>query len=112
LIMRGNDEKTNWVNSQYHIYAQLNPGHTFETSSIKIKNALYENTKSATKPALFLYPMSRWHLYGDFKNGVNTGGRIQFVWLFGIIGIFVLVIACINFMNLSTARSEKRGKEV
>ena len=60
----------------------------------------------------FLYPMKDWHLYSDFKNGLPDGGRITFVWLFGIVGIFVLLLACINFMNLSTARSEKRAKEV
>jgi putative ABC transport system permease protein len=112
LLFKGNDGKTDWHSSAFEMYVQLNPNHTFEAASVKIKNALYENTKDATKPALFLYPMSRWHLYADFKNGINTGGRIQFVWLFGIIGCFVLILACINFMNLSTARSEKRGKEV
>ncbi|MDW3647191.1 MAG: FtsX-like permease family protein [Bacteroidia bacterium] len=64
------------------------------------------------KPEVFLLPMSRWHLYSNFENGINTGGRIDNVYLFGIIGIFVLLLACINFMNLSTARSEKRAKEV
>lgn len=64
------------------------------------------------KPELFLEPMSKWHLYSEYKNGFNTGGKMQYVWMFGIIGFFVLLLACINFMNLSTAQSQKRAKEV
>ncbi|MBA4057318.1 MAG: ABC transporter permease, partial [Marivirga sp.] len=63
-------------------------------------------------PQLFVQPMSRWHLFPTWKNGVETGTRMQFVWLFSIIGLFVLILACINFMNLSTAQSEKRAREV
>ena len=56
--------------------------------------------------------MSRWHLYSEFKDGVNVGGAIEYVWMFGTIGVFVLLLACINFMNLSTAQSESRAREV
>jgi ABC-type antimicrobial peptide transport system permease subunit len=56
--------------------------------------------------------MNQWHLYSDFKDGKNTGGMIEYVRLFTIIAIVILLIACVNFMNLSTARSEKRAKEV
>jgi len=104
---------TEWDENSFQVYAQLKEGADFSKVSAKIKNSrMIRENPPAYKPEFFIFPMSRWHLYSDFKNGVNTGGLIQFVWLFGITGFFVLLLACINFMNLSTARSEKRAREV
>ncbi|HEX5026900.1 MAG TPA: ABC transporter permease, partial [Agriterribacter sp.] len=107
-----------WKNSSFNIFVEAAPGISMKKISGSIKEIYWNRIKneqpttSNDNVALFLHPMKDWHLRSEWKNGVHAGGQIQLVWLFGMIGIFVLLLACINFMNLSTARSEKRAKEV
>jgi putative ABC transport system permease protein len=109
------DRLADWDYNSFRTYVQLADKAKMAAVSAKIKDIKMNRVNKTVQkyqPTMFLHPMDAWHLHSDFKNGVSTGGRNQLVWLFAIIGLFVLVMACINFMNLATARSEKRAREV
>lgn len=113
--VRSAKERQAWDENSYQLFVQLADLAQLSDVSEKIKSVKYDHLndyEKSFKPEIFLHPMSDWYLHSNWENGVKTGGLIQYVWLFGIIGVFVLVLACVNFMNLSTARSEKRAKEV
>jgi putative ABC transport system permease protein len=105
------NKSSDWDNHGCHLYALMNMNADFGKVSTKIRDITKLHFKTSGD-MMQIHPMAKWHLYSDFKNAKAVGGRIELVWLFGIIGVFVLLLACINFMNLSTARSEKRAKEV
>jgi putative ABC transport system permease protein len=95
-------------------YVQLRPGVSFGRVSAKIRDIekVDKDNIMSVVTNVILQPVANWHLYGKYENGKETGGFVEYVRMFGIIGILVLLIACINFVNISTARSEKRAREV
>jgi ABC-type antimicrobial peptide transport system permease subunit len=106
--------RTKWTYNSFSAYVALEPGVSYDQVAPKIRDIVGKRSSEmrSSKPEVFLHPLKDWHLYSEFKNGKVAGGFIEYIRLFSIIGILVLAIACINFMNLSTARSEKRAREV
>lgn len=105
-----------WQNHFLKIYVEINPSTDFAKASQNIKDAELKNLgnlkeQAGLHPQVLLIPMSDWHL-NNYKRGKADTGPLQMLWLISIIGAFVLLLACINFMNLSTARSEKRAREI
>jgi len=108
-------DQNQWGNNSFQLFAQIADKADMAKLSEKIKMVKQDQVdeeEKKFKAEVFLHPMSDWHLNSNWEAGVKTGGFIQYVWLFAAVGIFVLLLACINFMNLSTARCEKRAKEV
>lgn len=105
----------NWQNNSVRTYVLLKEGASQASLDSKVRMVTVEHTKGnadAATTQVFTQPLNRYYLYSKSENGKLVGGQIEMVRLFGIIAAFILLIACINFMNLSTARSEKRAKEV
>ncbi|MEQ8523783.1 ABC transporter permease [Gracilimonas sp.] len=110
--LANNDWATRWGNNGPRTIAKLYPGVDAVALNTKIKDFIKQKDEDDSNVDLFVYPFSDLYLYGQFENSVQTGGRIDYVRLFTIVAIFILLIACINFMNLSTAKATKRAKEV
>ena len=103
----------NWQNSSWDVFVQVNPATDIKQLEKKINEIKYQHDEGDKRISTYFgFPMSKWRLQSEFKDGKNTGGMIEYVRLFSIIAIIILLIACVNFMNLSTARSEKRAREV
>ena len=107
-----NFAKTSWDSNSFQMYVLLQDGASKDDVEKAVVNLIRDNNPKSPTAKLLLHPMSMWRLYSNWEEGVNTGGQIVYVRLFTAIAIFVLIIACINFMNLATARSESRAREV
>lgn len=104
---------TNWGNYSFQVFVELNDAKNQADTENGIRDMLAKHGEDKEmKHAFYLYPLLRWRLYSNFDNGVEKGGMSDYVQLFTIIAVFIIVIACINFMNLATARSERRAREV
>jgi ABC-type antimicrobial peptide transport system permease subunit len=106
------NNKDNWGNYSFQVFLETTGPEAKAEVEKKIGDLLTRHGETDIPHTLFLHPMPDWRLYSNFENGKSSGGMIEYVQMFTVIAIFILVIACINFMNLSTARSERRAREV
>jgi putative ABC transport system permease protein len=128
--MAGNPEarNTSWLSGTYFTYLVLQKGYDYKKLDAKLPQltekymapqlekafgvSLHDFRKKGSDIGLYLQPLTDIHLKSDFTNSIEPGGDIRYVYIFGAIAVFMLLLACINFMNLSTAGASKRAKEV
>jgi putative ABC transport system permease protein len=103
---------THWGNNSVYSFVKLKEGVDINTFNNEVKDIVKKNHKDAEHLEVFLYPLTKMRLYARFENGVPSGGRIEIIRMLAILGVFLIAIACINFINLSTARAQRRSKEV
>ncbi len=110
----GWDKNQTWASTNAVNYVLLKEGASQFAFDDKVKDITSKHVEKGdgSTREMFSHPLSKVHLYSSSENGKLTGGRIETVQLFVTISIFILLIACINFMNLSTAKSERRAQEV
>ena len=106
-----NDWVKQWGNNGPRCNVLLNDGVDVAALNAKIKDYIKEKDEGSTVD-LFVVPYGKRYLHGRYEDGIQVGGRIDYVRLFGIVALFILIIACINFMNLATARASQRAHEV
>jgi putative ABC transport system permease protein len=109
--LNGWPAKPNWGNKDFFTLMTLRPDADIDNLNAKLQGFVAQHD-AMTREDVFLYPLSKLHLYGDFINGKSVGGQIHQLRLFVGLSFGILLIACINFVNLATAHAKKRAKEV
>ncbi|MCJ0742912.1 ABC transporter permease [Pedobacter montanisoli] len=104
-------KNSGWGNNYCMLFIQLKDNKFFNTANNHLKGMIKASNPETNNEAM-MFPLKKWHLYSKFENGVSVGGKIDNLRIFLILAFSILLIACINFMNLSTAKSEKRAREV
>lgn len=104
------ENMTNWGNYSFQVYIELDDPANAADAEKSVKGLLAEHGENQMEQEFFIYQMTRWRLFSNFENGVESGGINDYVQMFTVIAVFIIVIACINFMNLATARSERRAR--
>ncbi len=119
FLSRRDPAYINWGSNSARVYLTLEEGVDWEEFNVKIKDFVRSRYQIEREPEgadwvgqLFLHPYTSKYLQGRFENGVAAGGRVGYIWLFSLIAIFIVIIAAINFMNLSTAQVSRKFKQI